>query len=474
MVAALPPRAGVLAAALVLAGCGARSSLAEPPPPDPCALPAGSSAVQLGDASWQTGASLALDGRGFPILAGAFAGSLTAAGTTLHAPVPKLDDLQIPSPRLLSGSFFLARLAPAECSGFAVAWSPMAQPADSVRIATDGDDVVLTAAYHGAVDFGGGPIGAGDELLHGAVVRLGPDGAHRWSRALGGVHDVSAPALDGAGNTFVSGWFCDTLAFEGQVLGTSQLPGTACDGFLLAIDRDGALAWSRILRLGTVPAYINGARPLVPAAWPSGDVSLVGSLYVAQSAEVDLGDGPLSTSLGDPSFATTFSSTGEHRWRALFPQPAAAMAIDPSADRLVIAGDWYLAEDGTDQGAVFSLDPSGVQSSVVMLPSFADAANLSGLAVGADGTLLFSGTRHGGAAKPTAMFLYATDASGAERWSREIDAVSPGDALLAGALLRPDGAAVLAGGFVDTVDFPSGPLSTEGNAPDAFVAVLRP
>jgi hypothetical protein len=421
-------------------------------------------------------ASIAVDRRGYPIVAGAFTGTLEIGGATLTAPIPVPDELDIPSPRRLLGSFFLAGLAPVGCGAFGVGFSPMAIEAESLHIAADGDAILLTAAFHGSVDLGGGPLGPAGETVNGAVARFGADGAHTWSRALVGSEYIqpSRPVPDGQGNVFVGGWFCGTLTFDGAVIEHSA-PGL-CDGFLLRLDAGGALVWRRTLRLATPPDVVNIWFALSVVAWPSGDVSVSGTALPDPMGDFDLGGGPpvVPPDGGNyVSFVTTFDSADGHRWtRILDPRPGAA-ALDAAGDRLLATT--VLIDAGDNQAAAFlAFDAAGGKPALTLLPDWPDPSDPPGVAAGPDGALLFTGTRQAGGGKPTGLFTLATDAAGKTRWNRTIDAVSPGDVLLWETTLGIDGTALLAGGFLKTVDFPGGARTTTGSAPDAFVVTLAP
>jgi hypothetical protein len=74
--------------------------------------------------------------------------------------------------------------------------------------------VLVTGSFSGAVDFGGGTLGAiGSDVF---ALKLGPDGTHRWSHRHG---DQSAQTGRGIaadsppGNVFVAGSFSGAADF---------------------------------------------------------------------------------------------------------------------------------------------------------------------------------------------------------------------------------------------------------------------
>lgn len=453
-----------LAVATLLAGCGARSDLVDGVPLQPqemgssCA-PASNAPIakRFGDDDWQTAASIAVDPHGYPLIAGAFSGSLDLGFTTLSAPTvtPPVDAPY--GPILLEGSLFIARLAPPGCSPFALAFSPMDHGADSIHVALTGDGaVLLSASYDGLVDFGGGPVGANDGPASAAVARFSAAGEHLWSHAFHSDRVVLArPAADAQGNVYVAGSFAGTLAFDGVAIGTSSDAGT--DGFVAKLDPSGALDWSKVLQLQSA-----SSAALSVVAWPEGDVAVAGR-FVANTAVIDLGDGPMTVDHAS-GFVTSFDTSGQHRWQSLISPFVTDAQLAPSGDLVVL---------GTRELGAYPIqhfDVTGATSGPTSVDGPLPLAALS-LAIGANDEALIAGTLKSPGAGP---FALAVDTSGEVLWTRTFDMVDENDSYRVAAAFGPASTPILAGGFTGTMDLGTGTISANAEGSDVFVAALAP
>jgi hypothetical protein len=101
---------------------------------------------------------------------------------------------------------------------------------DAARgIAVSGGGLVVTGAFQGTVDFGGGAltsVGSGDQF----VARYDAAGGHLWSRRFGGAgyQYGAGVALDRGGNPFVCGYFQNATDFGTGALASAGL----YDGFV--------------------------------------------------------------------------------------------------------------------------------------------------------------------------------------------------------------------------------------------------
>jgi hypothetical protein len=135
-----------------------------------------------------------------------------------------------------------------------------------VALAPDGD--VIVAGFSGAgVNFGGGPTSG---VRGGFLARLGPDYAHRWSRAVPAeaIHGV---AVDAAGDVHLGGAVERTTDFGDGV--SLSVPRFERAAFLLTVD--GATGASRRVS-GVAGAVDIGRGPVVDArgnVWSGASVS---------------------------------------------------------------------------------------------------------------------------------------------------------------------------------------------------------
>ncbi|MFO0591350.1 MAG: hypothetical protein U0441_27630 [Polyangiaceae bacterium] len=128
--------------------------------------------------------------------------------------------------------------------------------------AMDGEGAALVAgSFGGALDTGGAVITSADPQ-DAYVLKLDAAGAPAWARAFGGSGHQYATALavDAQGRVFVGGRFDGTMDVCGQTLtatDTEDTDGSADndegaedvdkDGFVIALGRDGACLWSRVI-----------------------------------------------------------------------------------------------------------------------------------------------------------------------------------------------------------------------------------
>lgn len=224
---------------------------------------------------------LAVAPSGEAIVLGVLDGPLTFGAATLDAAyldvfVAKLDALG----------------APVWSKAVRNAWSFVAP-----RLALDeAGGVFLAGDFAGEVDFGGGPLvsGPADEgTTDGYVAKLGPDGAHLFSRRIGEapgpVRDLSAAtalAVDPAGGVVVTGSFSGSIEAGGTVLDAIGYGDT----FLVAFDPSGAATAAK--RFGGADAY---QLDQLVALDPDGAVLAAGTF----SGTVDFGQGPAAAE-GDP------------------------------------------------------------------------------------------------------------------------------------------------------------------------------
>jgi hypothetical protein len=147
-------------------------------------------------------------------------------------------------------------------------------------------NVLLTGSFSKTVDFGGGPVTAGDQDIF--VVKYGPDGGYLWSKDYVGSNNFAFRiATDAADNAILFGRFKYDIDFGG-----GKLLSQDTDAFMAKLSAAGGHLWS--YRLGG-PSYDDG-RDL--AVDPSGTIYSVGSFR----GTADFGHGPLTASTGGDLF----------------------------------------------------------------------------------------------------------------------------------------------------------------------------
>jgi lambda repressor-like predicted transcriptional regulator len=347
----------------------------------------------------------AVDGSGNVVVAGAFSGTVDFGGGGLIS-AGGLD-------------IFVAKFSGADGSHI---WSKRYGSTGTdggAWVAVDGSgNILLTAAFQGTVDFGGGGLtSAGDDDI--VVAKFsGADGSHIWSKRYGdtGTDDGFGVAVDGSGNVLVTGQFQGTVDFGGGGL-------TSAGGLDIFVAKfsgaNGSHVWSK--RFGDT----NNDQCFSVAVDGSGNVLVPGFFQ----GTVDFGGGGLTSAGGFDIFVAKFSGAdGSHLWSKRY------------------------GDTGADLSTGAAVDGGG---NVLVTGNF-------------QGTVDFGG---GGLISAGDFDIFVAKFSGADGshlWSK-----SYGDtAIDTGATVAVDGGNVLAtGNFQGTVDFGGGGLTSAGNG-DVFLLKL--
>jgi hypothetical protein len=292
-----------------------------------------------------------------------------------------------------------------------------AESGRSVAVDAQGS-LYLTGLFRDTVDFGAGARFTA-RRADGFLARLGPDGAVRWARQLGGPNDDIADglAVDGQGNAVVAGSFSETLSVGD---GTLESQGSD-DMFVAVFDPEGRRRWAK--RLGGVD--VDGAEGV--AVDRRGAVAVIG----VYAGYVDLGGGHelVGTSQSD-ILLVVLEPDGRVRW----------------------AKGW--ASAGPDEGRAVGFDAAG---NLYALVEFSQSVDFGG------GPLDSVGNRDLG--------LIKLDPSGRHLWSRRFG--SNLDELAVSLAVDPAGSVVITGSFDDVLDFGDGPMKTAGRS-DVFIAKFAP
>ncbi len=279
-------------------------------------------------------------------------------------------------------------------------------------------DIYLAGLFRGQVDFGAGARYTA-RRADGFLARLGPDGAVRWARQLGGANDdiADALALDPQGNAVVAGSFSEELT-----VGDGSLKSEGADDvFVASFDPEGRRRWAK--RMGGVD--VDGADGL--AVDGRGGIAVIGVYagYVVLAPGHELvGEGQSDILL------TMLEPDGSIRW---------------------VKG-W--SSSGPDEGRAVGFDASG---NLYALVEFSRAIDFGG------GPLESVGNRD--------LALVKLDPTGKHLWSRRFG--SNLDELGVSLAVNPAGSVIITGSFDDTLDFGDGPMRTAGRS-DVFIAKFAP
>jgi hypothetical protein len=279
-------------------------------------------------------------------------------------------------------------------------------------------NVYLAGLFRDTVDFGGaGRFTA--QGVDGFLARLGPDGAVRWARQLGGKNDdiADALALDPQGNVVVAGSFSERLA-----IGDGELKADGADDMFVAVfDPEGRRRWAK--RMGGVD--VDAADGVAVDA--RGAVAVVGVF----NGYVDLGGGNELVGSGQGDILlVVLEPDGVIRW---------------------VKG-W--ASAGADEGRAVGFDADG---NLYVLVEFSRAVDFGG------GPLESVGNRD--------LALIKLDPRGKHLWSRRFGSTL--DELAVSLAVDPAGSVIITGSFDDTLDFGDGPMRTLGRS-DVYIAKFAP
>lgn len=162
----------------------------------------------FGDSSSQSGPSIATDSDGNIVVTGTFLGTVDFGGGALSS--AGINDA------------FVAKLDPTGAHLWSTSFGdPSFQ--HGIDIATDSaGNVVVTGAFEGTVEFGGGPrssVGGKDVC----VVKLDPSGAHLWSNCFGDGSDQHGQsiAVDSTGSVVLTGFLDGSADFGGGLLSSA-------------------------------------------------------------------------------------------------------------------------------------------------------------------------------------------------------------------------------------------------------------
>ena len=316
------------------------------------------------------------------------------------------------------GDILVAKFDPSGNYLWARSFGDVSQQRGHGIAADDTGSIVLTGAFFGSIDFGGGPLtSAGDSDAF--IVKFDAAGNWVWDRHFGdtGVQNAKNVAVDGEGNTLVAGSFAGSVDFGG-----GPLISPLGDSFVVKLDASGNHLWSR--RLGGPSA---AASHIVVAFDGVGSALLTGYY----SATLDFGGESLMSAGGYDLFVAKFDASQNHTFSKRFGDGSDQYGVSVAAD---ILGNLVLT--GYFEGAV-------------------DFGN---------GPIASAGSSD--------ILLARLDASGNPLWSRRFGEAAT-DQNGRSVAVDKLGNTLLAGRFYGAVDFGNGPLLSEG-ATDIFVAKFSP
>jgi hypothetical protein len=409
----------------------------------------------------------AVDSAGNVVVAGVFESSINLGGAALNS---------------TGGSdVFVAKLSP----DGAHLWSKSA--GDGLDqwihgVAVDGaDNILLTGAFESGIGFGGSVVqsAGGLDIF---VAKLGPDGAHVWTRGFGGPDDQrgASVAADSAGNVVVLG----SLRGAADLGGGSIASVGGDDVALVKLTAAGAHVFSK--------GFGDAADQVGEGVAIDGQNGIV--LTGTFSSVINFGGDPLVSLGKEDVFVARLSPSGAHQQSARFgdadSQLAAGVAID-AGNNVILTGSFAGSIDlgggpHMSSGALGALDifaaKLATNGAYVWSKAFGAGGDQAARAVAVDDsnalwlTGFYKGrVAFGGASLPPAggRDFFAAKLSGL---GDHVFSASVGDAhdqVGAGVAADPAGNIALTGYFSNSVDLGGGRIPS-GGAGDLFVAMYSP
>ncbi|HEY8072555.1 MAG TPA: hypothetical protein VIF62_00550 [Labilithrix sp.] len=350
--------------------------------------------------------------------------------------------------------------------------------------APDGDWIVA-GEFSGVLDFGAGPLDAAGTTTA-FVARLGPMGAVRWSKKLGGAiqQRILDVAVSRAGEIVVAGTFNGGTLDLGGVL----MPGHQLDDvFVAALRPDGTTRWAR--------SYGDewGQRVGAVAIDARGDIVLGGEL----EGTMDFGAGPIGTpadpKLGptsNPAWIAKLDPDGGPRWSRVLSSKRSAIVRDLAIGRggdIVASGIFFedlrvgdlgVRGEGNTDGFIALLDSAGAPRWATRAGTDhnKDLEQAGNVAVDPRGNIAVFGSRTGSddhSGPVYGMWLASFDALGATRFVRS-HPHAMGDFLGHLLVTAKDGRAIALGSFGDPIDLGTGPLDGDRRSTSIFLVAFVP
>ncbi len=288
-------------------------------------------------------------------------------------------------------------------------------------IAVDGSgNTYITGRFAGSTNFGGPTLNSKSSKWDVYLASFNSSGKHRWSKSFGSTTaDMSqGVAVDGSGNVYVAGDFESSINFGGPSLSSK---GGFSDVFLTSFTTNGIHRWSKSFG-GTSTDSV-----LAVAVDSNANVLITG--YFLNSAE--FGGGKLTSNGSSDLFVAKFAPSGKHHW---------SKALGGSG--------------GYEKGQGITADSSG---NVYVTGYFANPVDFGG------GTLTSNGSMD--------MFIVSLTPTGKHRWSRSHGSIWYDQGLAIKTV--GSGSTYVAGSFDKTVDFGGGLITSAGKS-DTVLLKLSP
>jgi hypothetical protein len=301
------------------------------------------------DQSSQFATALATDPSGSILLTGGFTGQLDFGGGPLAA---------TSSPDLWE-DIFIVKLDAQSHHVWSKAFGDFGPQAGLSVVASGTGNVLFGGRFSGTIDLGGGPLSStqfnSNDMF---VAKLGPAGAHLWSRRFGGAMGGSIHSVAFADDerAVLAGSFAGTVDFGG-----GPLTAVGFAGFVAALDIDGDHVWSVAIpttqSVGAVVVAAHESGPVVVATTFEGSVEFGGDLLESEGGK-DIFLGAIASN-GAPLWARRFGDSADQEVGALTSDSQGNLVLTGAFSGSVDFGGGPLESEGTQRMFVAELDLDG-------------------------------------------------------------------------------------------------------------------
>jgi hypothetical protein len=338
-------------------------------------------------------------------------------------------------------------------------------------------NVIVSGAYIGSVDFGGGVLTNGG-FEDAFLAKYNTSGTFSWAKRFGeaGRDRINSVAVDASGNVAIGGYFSGAVDFGTGALTSAGLLDIVTGKY----DSSGTAIWTK--RFGSTSDDTCNA----VAMDSSGNAFITGTF----KGVVNFGGSNLTNSdAGDVYVAKYLSAAGAHSWSKKISGAGSEVSlgetVDSSGDLVVVGsfnvnanlGAGFVNTAGVED--IFIVKYLGTDGSFVWGHTYGSTASDKGTCVVVDssgnffmggtfaGSFSLGGTNIVSSGAFTDGLIAKFDNAGVHQWSKRLGA-APG--FINGIAVDSSGNVLVTGYFQNTANFDGQTMSSSLNSSDMFVS----
>jgi len=347
-------------------------------------------------------------------------------------------------------------------------------------VATDSaGNVLITGRATGAPDFGGGVLTTtgGFDIF---IAKYDKDGQHVWSKLFGGATDDEglAIAVDGAGNSFITGYFTGMMTIGAANVTALDLQ----DAYVIKLDSmGGVLGYTIMDGLGDQRGNAIAVDGAGSAVFATGTFATELNTSLGKLTAVDLLDGFVAKYQGDlmPQWQKSFGGVGNDEGSSIAIDSANNVYLTGYYDETVDFGGGVITDGGSYDVFWAKLDSSGVH---VLSKGFPVAGDQTADSIGVDtaGNIYIAGEFDTGidmgggqvaALGGDDVFLTKFSSAGTHVFTKTYG--DPGNQFSRALTVDKAGDVIVALAHEGTVDYGGGPITNVGAAGTSDIVVFK-